>query len=379
MEFSCSTSAFKAAFAIASRFAPSKSAVPIQQNVKIGVEDSIFLEFRAASNEAGVGIRHRLAGVDIIEPGSVLLPKDKMGQILAVADAETISLSIVGGRIHLKCGGAKFQLNANDTSLFPDVDPFRSKVWHQLEAKHFKALISRTVYAVDSSSQRFALSGIFIEPEATALRGTATTGRFLAHQSVPAAFSGNLVDIPAFQRIIPASLARDAAGAFGAAEDNVDVGFPDQNTVQFRCGSTVITGRLVEGRFPAWREFNINKPKTLFPIACGVLRRAIEQAATFQSEESKAVSWTFVGGGLSPEFGTMRFSATDAVVGESDVETVVTWPHPDFALKLDTSYLLMILRSIDGDAKVTLEFAGPNDPVRLTTEDKFMGFVMPIG
>jgi DNA polymerase III subunit beta len=83
----CNREALLTAFGMVSGIVPARSPKPILQNVKLIAEaddGSVLM-----GTDLEVGIRHRVLGVRVEQPGSVILPTVEAGSILRTsADSE---------------------------------------------------------------------------------------------------------------------------------------------------------------------------------------------------------------------------------------------------------------------------------------------------
>ena len=108
MKARCKRKELLAAFGMVSGVVPARSPKPILQNVKLVVDPDLGTILMATDLE--VGIRHKVYGVTAYEPGSVILPTNKMQSILSTsADAE---LDIETEGDHLIVRGLYAQLPA---------------------------------------------------------------------------------------------------------------------------------------------------------------------------------------------------------------------------------------------------------------------------
>jgi hypothetical protein len=101
MKARCKRKELLAAFGMVSGVVPARSPKPILQNVKLVVDPELGTTLMATDLE--VGIRHKVYGVTAYEPGSVILPTNKMQSILSTSadgTASTIIWSCTEGRFN---------------------------------------------------------------------------------------------------------------------------------------------------------------------------------------------------------------------------------------------------------------------------------------
>ena len=76
----CDREALLTAFGMVSGIIPARSPKPILQNVKLIADDddgSVLI-----GTDLEVGIRHRVFGIKVEKPGTVILPTEQIGSIL---------------------------------------------------------------------------------------------------------------------------------------------------------------------------------------------------------------------------------------------------------------------------------------------------------
>src|SRR3954454_4894310 len=96
----CNREGLLTAFTMVSGVVPARSPKPILQNVKLVVdadEGSVLM-----GTDLEVGIRHRVLGVKIEEPGSVILPTTRIGSILRTIGDEELMLETTDEHLLVK-------------------------------------------------------------------------------------------------------------------------------------------------------------------------------------------------------------------------------------------------------------------------------------
>src|SRR5271165_3276027 len=86
----CSRDGLLSAFAMVSGVIPARSPKPILQNIKFIIDDEDGSVLMGTDLE--VGIRHRVLGVRVESPGTVILPTAQVGSILRTCGDEELEL-----------------------------------------------------------------------------------------------------------------------------------------------------------------------------------------------------------------------------------------------------------------------------------------------
>src|SRR5262249_32781519 len=114
------------------------------------------------------------------------------------------------------------------------------------------------------------------------------------------------------------------------------------NEVLFRTERAVIYSRLVEGRFPPYREVVPKEVTAKVPLLVGRFQAAVRQAAIMTDEDSKRVVFHFKGKKLTLE-------AQGAVTGRSKVELPLEYEGKPIDISFDPSYVVEMLRVLAPD------------------------------
>ena len=111
-----------------------------------------------------VGIRYRVLGVKVDQPGAVILPTQRM-QLDPPDQRPTRSWPSRPTDDQLIVRGlhAEFKLPSEDPTCIPEVPDFAATGYHVVAAADLKRLIRRTIFATDVESTRYALGGVLVE------------------------------------------------------------------------------------------------------------------------------------------------------------------------------------------------------------------------
>lgn len=161
--------------------------------------------------------------------------------------------------------------------------------------------------------------------------------------------------------------------SLGAADAPVHLALrADANEILVRTAGTTISARLVEGRFPRWRDVFPDRPDaSKVQIVVGPLLAAVRQAAIVTSEQSKGVDFSF-------ESGQLVLSGRSSESGESRVELPIDYTGEAVRIKLDPRFMADVLRVIDGGTAITVEITDPQSACVCRTDDGYGYVIMPL-
>jgi DNA polymerase-3 subunit beta len=361
MEFTVPASEFRKAFSLVARVVNEKSPLIVMQSVKV-VRDDEALTLTAQSFDTS--IRHQIEPSLTLASGQCLLPKRLMDGILSSCGDCELSFRTDGDKLHVSTPSANWTLPTQDPAAFPDVPGFDAEGAWTLDAASLKLLIARTAY-LPNADQGGPYAGCLVEVAIGGGGLVATDKKCLASQVV----SADVPVSPPFQPIIPVSFLDHARGVL-EGDGEVHLGFPDQNTVCVRNGATVLRGRLLEGRFPAWRDF-VQEPTHVVTLPVDELLRAVRQAAVCCSEESRGLVFGF--GRIVLDIGTT------AHLGKSwSSMPIQDGPEKVMTTVLDHRYVTDVLKSCKGVEAVRVGLYGSDRPVQFKTEDGLLAMISNI-
>jgi DNA polymerase-3 subunit beta len=368
MKIVCDREKLLAAFQTAALFAPSRSPKEILTNVKLDV-DKNGATFSATDME--VGVRVNIEGLDVDAAGSAVLPVVHFGAILRENSDEKLRIDSTGKGTVVRGERSEFKLPAGDPEEFPSVAKFEETKYHTISARLFREVISRTEFATDMESSRYALGGVLFELEPSKLTAVGTDGRRLAKMEGPAeAVNGHKTGDT--MTIIRTQSLRAIGRAISDADNEVHLAARG-NDVLLRTSRATFYSRLVEGRFPRWRDVFPNRQNApRIDMTVGPLLSALRQASVVLSAESRGIDFTF-------NDGTLTLSASTAEAGQSRVEMPVAYDGQQIIVSLDHRFVLDFLNVLSPEANIALEIENGETAVVFHADDGAYGYVvMPL-
>ncbi|MCX8139087.1 MAG: DNA polymerase III subunit beta [Gemmataceae bacterium] len=276
-------------------------------------EDSLTL----TAFDMELGIRQELRGVEVVRPGSTLLPAAQLTQILRESRAEGVELEAPltssdgpdGATATLRCGStAKFELPQRPVEEFPELpegtDP--KEIVIEGLAGQFREMIRRTLFAIPKKdvTDRYAFKGLLWDtgggaagsgPSASlALRLVGTDGKRLAlcESAVTVQASPSGVQL---HPLVPAR-AMTLLERVLTHDGEVVRAYLGTNDVRFLTERATIYTTLVQGRFPPYRDIlekTEKAAKIKIPLPLEEFLAAVRQIRVMTDEESRRVDISF--------------------------------------------------------------------------------------
>jgi DNA polymerase-3 subunit beta len=250
MKLSVSRDAFLARLGVAVRGVSTRSSIQTLSGVRMSAEDG-FVELQATDMEIGVRVRVQAdvetAGNPVVLPGRLLL------DVVRSLPNDTLSLEYHSERqdVEVVSGSARFNLRTLPSEDFPKLPTAENaKASLTVPAPAFIETVSRVGRAASRDEARPHLTGVLVHAGGNELRMVATDSYRLAvkETKLESGLEGELeVNVPvrALQELTRVAAA-DGAEQIEIAEL--------ENQVVFTAGDVVLSSRLIEGRFPNYKQ-----------------------------------------------------------------------------------------------------------------------------
>jgi DNA polymerase-3 subunit beta len=341
---------------------------PILRNLKAIADGS---RFTLMATDLEIGIRHELRSLTIQEGGQAILPAAKLISILRESTDTELVLEADEDKVLVRGNVNEFEMPSENPADFPDIPMFTDEQYHEVPAGALRHMVHRTIFAAAKESGKFAITGVLWEVEGKNLRLVATdtkrlaqmTGPVTSHDAAAAKGQSHLVPTKAMQL-----LERHLQGL--PDDEAVKVSLRP-NEVLFQTSTTTIYSRLVEGRYPPYREIFPKKTQAKIPLQVPVLLTAVRQAAIMIDEEAKRVAFHFAPGLLTME-------AQGPTTGRSKVPLAIEYDGSPIDINFDPQYVIDMLRVLADDDPLVLELVDGNRPALFKSGADYAYLVMPI-
>jgi DNA polymerase-3 subunit beta len=366
MKAVCHREGLLSACQLASVAIPARDVKPILKNIK-AIADADRCTLVATDLE--LGIRLEVRGLKVEEPGEAMLPAARLIAILRESSDEEVSIEADANACIVRGQHMEFEMPSEDAANFPDIPAFTEEKYHELTAGSLREMIRRTAFAAAQESARYSMTGVLWELEESQVRLVATDGRRLAlTQGTATAHGGH--STKGQTPVVPSK-------AMGLLERNLQ---DDEEVVKaslrandalFRTERAMIYTRLVEGRYPPYREVFPKKQATKVPLQVGPFLSAVRQAAIMTDEESKRVVFHFTKKKVTLE-------AQGAGTGRSKVEMSIEYEGKNLDISFNPGFVTEMLRVLPPDTELILELIDSGSPALLKVGTDYSYLVMPL-
>ncbi len=366
MKLDCEREALLQDCQLVAAAAASKDVKPILKNLKaIATGDRCTL----MATDLELGIRLEVRSPSVVKPGEAILPCARLLSILRESTDDRLTIDANSERVMVVGKSTEFEMPSEDAANFPDVPTFADGKYHELTAGSLRTMIHRTIFAAAKESTRYAMTGALWELDGDTAKLVATDSKRLAIITGEAKSIGghstkdgqHLVPTKAMA-LLERNLVDDA--------ELVKVSLK-QNEVLFQTGRAIIYSRLVEGRYPPYKDIVPKKFGAKVPLAVGPFLSAVRQAAIMTDDESKRVSFHFTPGKLT-------LQAQGAATGRSHVEMPIEYDGGKIDVNFDPQYMIDMLKVLEPEDPLTLEISDSTRPAMFRSGPSYQYLVMPL-
>ena len=325
---------------------------------KIAASRCVLLEARAqtlvlSASDGEISVQW-MGPTTVTKQGEASVDAQRFARIVAACGA-TIELAIKKTTLEIRSAGGRWEVGLNDS---------RPAMVEEKREGHVVApgvvvdAMARVIHATGSDAgSRYALQGVRLERVDHRWRAIATDGRRLS------VCGGDRQTAADGEWLVPARLAKTLISVFGGAKDGA-IG-TGSNSIAMTSGEWTVAGRLLEGRFPKWRDVIPALPHSV-SVPAHELREMLARVKVC-SQEAKIE--------LSIADGALRAAAVDETA-QAEAEIAVPSDSPALKTSVNADYLLDFFGNAIGT--VDIYYGTAEQALVLVDGDQAVGVVMPM-
>lgn len=301
-------------------------------------------------------------------PGSdgltVLLPYARLKAIVAnLHPTVEVTIAHEGSAAVVSASGGTWRLPVEDSAEFPAAGDFNGKRLPRLPGDQFAALVNTVKGATDKESSRFALGGVQIEFTDGELTFIATDGRrlYAATADIDQALDNT--------QTLVTRRTMDVLQRIAGHAEEIEMEANDRELLA-TIGETTVHARLLEGKFPPWRDVDKEYEDPPSMVVVGNLLRACGAADICTSEASRGVDFTITKEGLFLAGRSSEYGESSATCDLAEVGKCTT-------VKLDPRYVHDWLVTLDPAETIAIEALDKSSAV-VFRSDRCRAVVMPL-
>jgi len=340
--------------------------LPILSNVLIERKQG-SLTMVATDLEIQVAARMEL-GKGPGEDTGLTVSARKLQEILrALPDGSEAALEVQNNRLQVRSGKSRFNLQTLPVGDFPAMaEPEAAQAKVSMPQKALRELLLLVQYAMAQQDIRYYLNGLLLVLEGGQVKVIATDGHRLSYAARPLGQSQEKREV-----ILPRKAVLELSRLLADSDEPVTIDIFGA-VVRFGFGGTVLTTKIIDGKFPDYTRVVPTNYQKKFSIQRQALLQSLQRAAILSNEKFRGVRWMVAAGSL-------RISCTNNDQEEAQEELEITYGGDALDIGFNITYVLDVLNNVQSDA-VECAFGDANSSMLVTVPDntEFRYVVMPM-
>lgn len=286
-------------------------------------------------------------GVRGANDGAVTVPARKLYDICRALPTEAeLAIRKDGERLTVQSGRSRFSLATLEPADFPSVDVGTWALELRIPQAVLKRVLERTQFCMAHQDVRYYLNGLLLELAERRLRAVATDGHRMGLSEVeldPGSKEEKQV-------IVPRKGVLELSRFLGPTDDPVTVQL-SSNHIRVSVVGLTLTSKLIDGRFPDYKQVLPNSYRRVVRADRVALREALSRVAILANEKYRGVRMT-----VRP--GSLLLTAHNPEQEEAQEELAVSYDGDEVEVGFNVNYVAEALAGLESD-EVQL---GINDP-----------------
>lgn len=346
-----------------------KTTLPILANILIETHKD---KLKCAATDLEVGIKTEIH-TEVVKDGSITLPAKILFDIVRELPDQEVQFEVTAEyKVIISCGKIVYKLMGMPKDEFPIIPDFKEENSFEIEKSVLKNMIQKTIFAISTDETRYVLTGVLLQTSLGDAEMVSTDGRRLAYINggkVGKALK-NRLDV-----VIPAKALREVNRLLGdgaAGEQKTAAIEITENQISFKLDSTVLISRLVEGKFPNYKQVIPKEHTIQLELKTEAFFNAIKRIALLSPEKAESVK-------IELEKGKMTISSMAQGVGEAQEELAINYQGEKQGAAYNPKYLMDVLKNIETE-EITIEMSNPMSPGMIKAKEKndYLYVVMPM-
>lgn len=344
-----------------------KNTIPVLSGIRLkAVDNKLYM----AATDLEIGIECFVA-VQVLEEGEIVLPARQFSELVRRLPDTKIAInyidSIIG--VEIKYNDAEVNIKGWPGDEFPVIPDLEEGEYNfEINSTLFKNMVKQTVFAASSDESRPIFTGALLEIEENDFKLITTDTHRLALRSS----KGNIIKNNNINLIIPAKALAEVSRIIQEDDENIQIK-GNNNQICFKSSDTLLISRLIDGRFPDYRQVIPDKFSTVIKIKTKDLQETVERANLFSGEKDGTSVIR-----LKIENGYLNISSKSDL-GKVDEKIPIFVEGEDIEISFNARYILDVLKVLESeDLKFSL--TGPLSPgvIKSGNHDNYTYLILPL-
>lgn len=346
-----------------------KTSLPILANILLETHKD---KLKCAATDLEVGIKTEIP-TEVVKEGSITIPAKILFDIVRELPDQDVQFEVTAEyKVILTCGKIVYKLMGMPKDEFPIIPDFKEENSFEIEKNILKNMIQKTIFAISTDETRYVLTGVLLQTSLGNSEMVSTDGRRLAYINGGKVGKTlkNKLDV-----IIPAKALREVnrlLSDVASSEQKTAAIEITENQISFKLDSTVLISRLVEGKFPNYKQVIPKEHAFLLELKTEEFFNAVKRIALLAPEKAESIK-------IELEKGKMTISSMAQGVGEAQEEIEINYQGNKIDAAYNPKFLLDVLKNIETE-EIVIEMSNPMSPgvIKAKGKDDYLYVVMPM-
>jgi DNA polymerase-3 subunit beta len=367
MKFTVESNELQKALMKISGVVPSKSTLPILENILFSLSDN-YLLLVATDLEISMSATLEVRGN---ENGSIAVPaKRVMDTLRALPEAQLVfNADTATKKIRMITENGEYNLMGETSQDYPAIPEFKGESEIVFEGSLIESMISKTIFSVSTDELRPAMTGLLLQIKDGEMCAVATDGHRLVrviYSKISQAKAHKDIIIPAKALILVSK----------AIEDGTNTISFNTTHIKFSFKNFTLTSRLIEESYPNYESVIPLENDKKLSVDRYALLASVKRVSLYSSNTTHQIRF-------STKKNELKIMAEDVDFGGEAKERVVcNYSADNMEIGFNATYLIDILSHIDS-AEVVFSFsssvkAAIIKPTTMKENEDVLMLVMPM-
>lgn len=288
MKFSIDRSEFTLGVNTVCKAISSRTTLPILENLYLAIQNNQIV---MRGNDLELGIEYVLP-VNVEDqqaPSGVLLKANTLNDILSKLNSDTVDIDLNELlKCNIKSSAIDFDIHGVSIDEYPQFPTIEKNIQFDIDSSILLDLIKHTIFSVSYDETKQFLNGIKIECKDNRCDFISTDGFRLSLK-----YEQFDKDLPEFSCIVPFKTMNELSKVLTSVKSDSVQLFLSERQISFKVGASTIISRLINGRFPDYKQVMPKNTLFEYKISRQLLLSAADRANIIASHSNFVAKFNF--------------------------------------------------------------------------------------
>ena len=377
MKLICTQENLNKALNVVGKIINKNATLPILNNILLKTEKG---RLKLSSTNLELGINYWVGG-KIEEEGEITVPTRLFANFIASLPNNNVEIKLKGDTLNIKCDKYKTSIKGLSAKEYPLIPKIEAEPVFKISSSDFKQALIQVLPAISNSESRIEITGVFLDLsklDKNKIVLVTTDSYRLAEKTLilkkeninkeALNIAGNISSV-----IIPKNVVQELIRDLDGDENLLEV-MISENQILFKFNNADMISRLLEGKYPDYKQIIPNKFETESVVNISEIANAIRVAGLFVSASSNNIELK-----TYPNSNILEVSSGASEIGSNNTKVAAEIKGKDLEVIYNHKYLSDGFGGMDGE-KAILKINSEKLPTVLTsiTDKNLIYVIMPV-